>query len=125
MGGEPTEWNSLPVREGTDVYAVVRTGGKQYRVRVGDIIEVEKMPVEPGQTIQLADVLLVEQDGAVTIGQPVVPGARVVARVVDQVRGPKLIVFKMKPKTRYRRKTGHRQWYTRLQIEAIEAKSQA
>ncbi|MDW8005114.1 MAG: 50S ribosomal protein L21 [Thermomicrobium sp.] len=103
------------------MYAVVRTGSKQYRVRVGDIIEVEKLPVEPGQSVTLDDVLLVEQDGSVTVGTPTVPGARVVARVLDQVKGPKLIVFKMKPKTRYRRKTGHRQRYTRLQVEAIEA----
>ncbi|MCX2726648.1 50S ribosomal protein L21 [Thermomicrobium sp. 4228-Ro] len=103
------------------MYAVVRSGSKQYRVRVGDIIEVEKLPVEPGQSVTLEDVLLVEQDGAVTVGTPTVPGARVVARVLDQVKGPKLIVFKMKPKTRYRRKTGHRQRYTRLQVEAIEA----
>lgn len=102
------------------MYAVVRTGSKQYRVRVGDIIEVEKLPVEPGQSVTLDDVLLVEQDGSVTVGTPTVPGARVVARVLDQVKGPKLIVFKMKPKTRYRRKTGHRQHYTRLQVEAIE-----
>ncbi|MCX7622311.1 MAG: 50S ribosomal protein L21 [Thermomicrobium sp.] len=102
------------------MYAVVRTGSKQYRVRVGDIIEVEKLPVEPGQSVTLDDVLLVEQDGAVTVGTPTVPGARIVAKVLDQVKGPKLIVFKMKPKTRYRRKTGHRQRYTRLQVEAIE-----
>lgn len=102
------------------MYAVVRTGSKQYRVRVGDVIEVEKLPVEPGQAVTLEEVLLVERDGTVTVGQPVVPGARVVARVLDQVKGPKLIVFKMKPKTRYRRKTGHRQRYTRLQVEAIE-----
>lgn len=102
------------------MYAVVRTGSKQYRVRVGDVIEVEKLPVEPGQAVTLEEVLLVERDGTVTVGQPVVPGARVVARVLDQVKGPKLIVFKMKPKTRYRRKTGHRQRYTRLQVEAIQ-----
>jgi len=102
------------------VYAVVRTGSKQYRVRVGDVIEVEKLPVEPGQAVTLEEVLLVERDGTVTVGQPVVPGARVVARVLDQVKGPKLIVFKMKPKTRYRRKTGYRQRYTRLQVEAIQ-----
>jgi large subunit ribosomal protein L21 len=89
-------------------------------VRVGDVIEVEKLPVEPGQAVTLEEVLLVERDGTVTVGQPVVPGARVVARVLDQVKGPKLIVFKMKPKTRYRRKTGHRQRYTRLQVEAIQ-----
>ena len=102
------------------MYAVVRTGSKQYRVRVGDVIEVEKLPVEPGQAVTLEEVLLVERDGTVAVGQPVVPGARVVARVLDQVKGPKLIVFKMKPKTRYRRKTGHRQRYTRLQVEAIQ-----
>lgn len=107
------------------MYAVVRTGSKQYRVRVGDIIEVEKLPVEPGQPVTLDEVLLVERDGQVVVGQPVVPGARVVARVLDQVKGPKLIVFKMKPKTRYRRKTGHRQQYTRLQVEAIETGSAA
>ncbi len=116
----PTRRDVFALGEGRDVYAVVRTGSKQYRVRLGDIIEVEKLPVEPGQEVTLGDVLLVEKDGAVTVGQPVVPGARVVARVLDQVKGPKLIVFKMKPKTRYRRKTGHRQRYTRLQVEAIE-----
>ncbi len=107
------------------MYAVVRTGNKQYRVRIGDVIEVEKLPVEPGQSVTLDDVLLVEHDGQVVVGQPVIPGARVIARVLEQVKGPKLIVFKMKPKTRYRRKTGHRQQYTRLQVEAIETGSAA
>ena len=101
------------------MYAVIRSGSKQYRVRVGDIIEVEKLPVEPGQSVTLDDVLLVEQDGTVTVGTPTVPGARVVAEVVAQEKGEKIIVFRYKRKVRYRRKTGHRQLLTRLRIKEI------
>ena len=103
------------------MYAVVETGGKQYRVAPGDVIEVEKLAGEPGEEIALERVLLVANEGDVRIGTPVVPGARVVANVEGQIKGPKLIVFKMKPKTRYRKKTGHRQKLTRLVIKDIVA----
>ena len=101
------------------MYAVVKTGGKQYRVQVGDVVDVELLPVEPGQSIDLDQVLMINTDGAVTVGQPVVPGALVRAKVVDHVKGEKLIIFKYKPKVRYRRRVGHRQPYTRLAVEEI------
>ncbi len=103
------------------MYAVVQTGGKQYRVAVGDTIDVERLDAEPGGEVALDRVLMVVRDGGVLIGRPLVEGAKVVAEVVDQVKGPKLIVFKMKPKKRYRRKTGHRQKLTRLTIKEIVA----
>jgi large subunit ribosomal protein L21 len=103
------------------VYAVVETGGKQYRVAVGDRIAVERLEAEPGTEVTLDRVLLVEQDGDVKIGTPVVDGARVIANVDAQSKGKKLIVFKMRPKKRYRRKTGHRQLITNLTIKDIVA----
>jgi len=102
------------------VYAIIQTGGHQYRVAVGDQLDVEKLPVEAGTEITLDQVLLVSDDeNQVTVGTPTVAGATVRARVVDQHRGEKLIVFKYKPKKRYRRKMGHRQDLTRLAIQAI------
>jgi large subunit ribosomal protein L21 len=103
------------------VYAVVETGGKQYRVAVGDRIAVERLEAEPGTEVTLERVLLVEQDGDVKIGTPIVDGARVIANVDAQSKGKKLIVFKMRPKKRYRRKTGHRQLITNLTIKDIVA----
>jgi large subunit ribosomal protein L21 len=100
-------------------FAVVQTGGKQHRVEPGQIIEVEKLSAEEGDTIDLTDVLLVSDDTGVRHGSPLVDGVRVVARVVKQTRAKKVIVFKYKPKTRYRKKTGHRQWITRIKIEDI------
>ncbi|MGQ9675862.1 MAG: 50S ribosomal protein L21 [Chloroflexota bacterium] len=101
------------------MYAVVETGGKQYKVAPGQTVDVEKLPVEAGQTVELDRVLLISEDDKVAVGSPTVPGAKVVATVVEQVKGEKIIVFKYKPKTRYRRKTGHRQEYTRLAIKEI------
>lgn len=103
------------------MYAVVQTGGKQYRVAVGDRIDVERLDAEPGTEVTLDRVLMVEQDGDVKIGTPVVDGAKVIASVDAQKRGEKLIVFKMRPKKRYRRKTGHRQNLTQLTIKDIVA----
>ncbi|MBV9119916.1 MAG: 50S ribosomal protein L21 [Chloroflexi bacterium] len=100
-------------------YAVIRTGGKQYTVSAGQVLEVEKLDVEPGSEIELPEVLMVSDDGAVTAGKPLVSGARVVARVLAQDRDRKIVVFKYKPKKRYRRKTGHRQSITRLAIKEI------
>ncbi|HZU77701.1 MAG TPA: 50S ribosomal protein L21 [Dehalococcoidia bacterium] len=103
------------------MYAVIRSGGKQYTVREGDTLDVELLKVAPGEQIELADVLLVGEGDEVTIGQPLVDEAKVVADVVEHGRGEKVIVFKYKPKTRYRRKAGHRQGFTRLAIREIVA----
>ena len=108
-------------RRDLSVYAVVETGGKQYRVAVGDRITVERLEAEPGAEVTLDRVLLVEQDGNVKIGTPVVDGAKVIANVDAQSKGKKLIIFKMRPKKRYRRKTGHRQLITELTIKDIVA----
>ncbi|MBV9279972.1 MAG: 50S ribosomal protein L21 [Chloroflexi bacterium] len=100
-------------------FAVIQTGGKQHRVEPGQTIEVEKLPAEEGQIVELTEVLLVSDDSGVRQGRPLVSGAKVVGRVVKQKRGRKVIVFKYKPKVRYRRKQGHRQAITRLAIEDI------
>ena len=101
------------------MHAVIETGGKQYKVVPGQTIDVEKLPGEAGATVDLDRVLLIAEDAKVNVGRPTVPGAKVVATVVGQIKGEKLIVFKYKPKTRYHRKTGHRQDYTRLAIKEI------
>jgi large subunit ribosomal protein L21 len=101
------------------VYAVVETGGKQYKVSAGDIVEVESLPVEVGERIELDRLLLVVDGDKVHVGQPAVEGAKVLATVTDHVKGPKIIIFKYMPKERYRRKKGHRQGYTRLMIDEI------
>jgi len=101
------------------VYAVVETGGKQYKVGAGDTVDVEKLPFEVGEKIELDRVLLVADGNEVQVGQPTVEGAKVLATVTDHLKGPKIIVFKYKPKERYRRKKGHRQSYTRLTIDEI------
>ncbi len=103
------------------MYAVIETGGKQYRVQEGDILDVEKLPVEVDGSVELGRVLLVADGQQVRVGTPTVPGARVLARVVKQDRRRKILVFKYKPKVNYRRRYGHRQPYTRLRIEKIEA----
>ena len=102
------------------MYAILETGGKQYKVRPGDTIEVEKLDAEPGQTVELGRVLMVADDGNLAVGAPLVEGATVLAEIVDQHRGPKIIVFKYKAKVRYRRKTGHRQSLTTLRIKEIQ-----
>ena len=101
------------------MYAVVETGGKQYRVAVGQTIDVEKLDGEDGAEVTLDRVLLVSNDGAVSVGAPVVEGARVLATVERQFKDDKVIVFKFKAKKRYRRKRGHRQLLTRLAIKEI------
>ena len=101
------------------MYAVIETGGKQYRVEVGTELEVELLDVEPGKTITLDRVLLVADGDDSTIGQPVVADASVSAEVVSQKRGPKLISFKYRPKARRRVKKGHRQELTLLRVADI------
>ncbi|MGE5603618.1 MAG: 50S ribosomal protein L21 [Nitrososphaerales archaeon] len=102
------------------MFAVVETGGKQYKATPGGFIEVEKLPGEKGQQIVLERVLLVADGDQVTVGQPLVSGATVVATVALQARRRKVLHFHYVPKKRQRVKTGHRQPFTRLRIEAIE-----
>jgi len=102
------------------MYAIIETGGKQYCVREGDALDVEKLPAEAGEEVVFDRVLLVGGAEEVKIGRPVVEGARVVGRVLNHGRGRKIIVFKYKPKKNYRRKQGHRQPYTQVLVEKIE-----
>lgn len=102
-------------------YAIFKTGGKQYRVQPGDVLDVEKLPLAVGSVAEFDQVLAVSADGAVNFGRPTVPGAKVVAEVQAQYKDRKIIVFKYKRKTRYRRMKGHRQNYTRLLIQDIQA----
>ena len=104
------------VREPLSTYAIVQTGSKQYRVRAGDNIRVESLPVYTGEIVNIDDVLMVSRDGDVKVGTPVVDGARVRAQVTSRGRGRKITVFKYKSKVRYRRTKGHRQHYTDLRI---------
>lgn len=103
------------------MYAIVRTGGKQYQVACGDQLRVEKLTGNIGDTVDLTDVLMVVNGEEVTVGQPVVEGAKVVAKIAEQGRGKKIIIFKKKRRKGYRLKQGHRQSYTALKIEEISA----
>ena len=104
------------------MYAVIQTGGKQYRVAVGDRLQVETLGVEPGEKIELDEVLLISDEGNVQVGTPVLDGTTVSAEVVDNGRGDKIKVFKMHRRQGYRRTQGHRQNYTELEITAIAGK---
>ncbi len=101
------------------MYAIIRDRGAQYRVEEGQTLDVALMDVEPGTEVTLDEVLMVGGTDDVKIGAPLVPNASVVAEVVGEARGEKIIVFKYKRKKRYRRRTGHRQDYTRLAIKEI------
>ena len=101
------------------MYAIVRTGGKQYRVEEGRAITVERLPAEEGSTVELGEVLLIADDGEVTIGTPLIEGARVLAQVETNGRAKKIIVFKYRAKVRTRKKTGHRQNFSRLSVTEI------
>lgn len=103
------------------MFAVVETGGKQYRVTEGDAILVEKLDAAAEEQVILDKVLLVSNGDSVTVGTPTVDGAKVQAKVVNQGKAKKVIVYKFKAKKNYRRKQGHRQPYTKLLIEKIEA----
>ena len=102
------------------MYAVIRSGGKQYRVAPDDVIQVEKLEAEPGASVVLDEVLMIGGGDAAKVGAPLVDGASVSAEVVDQKRGPKIIVFKKKRRKNYRRRNGHRQDITLLRITAID-----
>lgn len=101
------------------VYAIIRTGGKQYQVATGDLLRVEKLAGAQGDSIELSDVLAVVEGEKITIGQPVVEGAKVVARIVEQGKAKKVLVFKKRRRQGYRVKNGHRQQFTGLQISEI------
>ena len=110
-----------PLWGGVLMYAVLTTWGKQYRVQEGDVLFVEKLNAEVDSTVELTEVLAVAKDGEIKVGAPVVEGAKVVAKVLAQGKAKKVVVFKYKRKKDYRRKNGHRQPYTKIVIEKIEA----
>ena len=103
------------------MYAVLETGGKQYRVSAGDTLEVERIAAEAGQSVRLDRVLLVNNDGNVSVGSPLVSGAAVTADVVEHIRGDKKIIWKMRRRKGYHKKQGHRQELTVLKIKEITA----
>jgi large subunit ribosomal protein L21 len=103
------------------MYAIIQTGGKQYKVEEGQVIRVEKLDVEAGETVEFDQVKLVSGDNGLQVGTPTVDGAKVTAEVVDQGKGKKVIIFKYKPKNNFRKKNGHRQPYTAVKINSIEA----
>jgi large subunit ribosomal protein L21 len=101
------------------VYAVVKSGARQYRASVGDTILVERLPAQVGQQVELDQVLLVTDGEQVEVGRPTVEGARMLATVMAEEKGPKVRIFKYHPRKRYRRRAGHRQRYTRLRVDEI------
>ncbi len=101
------------------MYAVIRTGGKQYRVARNEVIRIEKIEAEPGSTVEFEEVLLVGGEET-RVGRPLVEGAKVTATVLDQIKGPKIVVFKKKRRKNYRRKRGHRQQLTVLRVQDIQ-----
>ena len=103
------------------MFAVIRTGGKQYKVASGDVIAVEKLAGDPGATVELAEVLMVGDGAAISTGTPLVAGATVSAELIEHRRADKIIVFKKKRRQNYRRKNGHRQHQTVLRITEIRA----
>ena len=103
------------------MYAIIVAGGKQYKVAEGDTIYIEKLEAADGETVSFDNVLAVEKDGVMTVGAPYVEGAKVSGKVVKTGKGKKIMVFKFKAKKNYRRRQGHRQPYTKVTIEAIQA----
>ena len=103
------------------MYAIVATGGKQYKVREGEVLRIEKIPGDVGSPVSFDQVLMVADGDNVSIGRPALEGAAVTARIIEQGKADKLIVFKYKRRKRYRRKQGHRQSFTAVKIDAISA----
>lgn len=103
------------------MYAVVRTGGKQYVVSEGDFFKVEKLPGAVGESVVFEDVLFVSDESGIKVGAPTVAGSKVSGTIVEQGRGKRLIVFKMKRRKGFRKKQGHRQYYTGVKVDRIEA----
>ena len=102
------------------MYAIIESCGKQYKVAEGDVVFFEKLDAEEGKKVTFDNVILVSEEGKVQIGNPYVKGVKVEGKVVSHGKGKKIIVFKMKPKKNYRRKQGHRQPYTKVEITAIK-----
>jgi large subunit ribosomal protein L21 len=107
--------------EGTNIYAIIETGGKQYRITQGQTVDVDNLNVIDGDTIEFDKVLVIGDEKNATIGAPNIEGAKVTATSKGTVRGDKIIVYKFKSKVRFRKKTGHHQLFTRLAIDKIEA----
>ncbi|MDD3927069.1 MAG: 50S ribosomal protein L21 [bacterium] len=103
------------------MYAIIETGGKQFKVSEGDILRVEKLNADKGSAVEFDKILLLEKDGQLQIGRPYVEGAKVAAKVMVQAKARKVIVFKYKPKKHYKKKNGHRQPFTEIKIESITA----
>lgn len=103
------------------MYAIIKTGGKQYKVSEGDTIKVEKLNCDAGEAITFEEVLMVSKDGDVTVGSPTIENATVSATVVEEGKGKKVIIYKYKPKKGYHKKQGHRQPFTKIRIEKINA----
>lgn len=102
------------------MYAIIRTGGKQYRVSVGDIFNVEKVPFDEGSVFQVGEVLAFSDGSDLILGSPLLEGVKVSLRVVGQGRGKKLRIFKMRRRKHYRKTLGHRQHYSRVEVQSIE-----
>lgn len=101
------------------MYAVVKTGGKEYRISQGDVIRVEKIEGKVGDQVTLKDILMVSQEGQVRLGNPLVTDAVITGEIVQQVRGKKVLIYKMKRRKNYRRTKGHRQTYTYIRVNDI------
>lgn len=101
------------------MYAIIETGGKQYKVQEGDILNIEKLNASEGEIVETSKILTIVKDGVVTVGKPVVEGAKVVLKVLEHGKGEKIIVFKYKPKKKYRKIRGHRQPFTKVLVEKI------
>lgn len=101
------------------MYAVIKTGGKQYRVTEGEILKVEKLDVATGESLDISDVLLIANGEELKVGAPVIEGAKVSAEVVSHGRGPKIRIIKFKRRKHHRKQMGHRQWFTELKITGI------
>ena len=102
------------------MYAVIQTGGKQYKVTEGEVLRVEKLAGQAGDKVTIDQVLMIKDDNGVRIGSPIVQDARVTAEVMEQGRGKQIVVYKYKRRKNYRRKQGHRQAFTKIKIEKIE-----
>lgn len=101
------------------MYAVIKAGGHQYKASVGDELIVERLPYEVGAQVELGEVYLLADEDEIAVGRPTIEGAAVRATVLEELRGPKIHIFKYRPKQRYRRRMGHRQTYMRLRIDEI------
>lgn len=101
------------------MYAVIKTGGKQYRVAEGDVLKVEKLTTPAGDNVEISDVLLIANGEELTVGAPIIEGAKVTAEVVSHGRGPKIKIIKFKRRKHHRKQMGHRQWFTELKITGI------